>query len=151
VPSRLLSAVGCGDQNVGHVSPNRLRIDCERARRGENKDQREETESRGERQLYRSLHASLFHRIGISRDFRADVSERATCHEPKPCHTEQHANSGDAEAPMPANLLAEQPGQKLSPHRTSVDADVKDGKAGITTCAAFRIQIADHCGDVWFE
>ena len=64
---------------------------------------------------------------------------------------DEHADAGRAEAPVPADALAEEAGDERRDERADVDAHVEDREAGVAPRAAFRIQIADDRRDVRLE
>ncbi len=65
--------------------------------------------------------------------------------------TDQHSETGDAKAPVPAHALAQVAGKERGEEGAGVDPHVEDGEAGVATGAAFGIQIADERRHVRLE
>ena len=58
--------------------------------------------------------------------------------------TQDHPDSGGAKSQMPVDLLAQEPADERTDHRSDVDPRVEDGKAGVATVSPFGIEVGDH-------
>src|SRR5690606_449601 len=89
--------------------------------------------------------------IWMLRRLQADVAECRLRPQREDRETDDHADTGRTEAPVPADLLTQEPRDKLAEEGTDVDAHVEDREARVAALAAFRIQVPDNRRDVRLE
>src|SRR5690606_34218649 len=118
---------------------------------GEDHNDCEHTEPDTESELAHPLLLRMHHGVGMLRRLQADVAECRLRPQREDRETDDHADTGRTEAPVPADLLTQEPRDELAEEGTDVDAHVEDREARVAALAAFRIQVPDNRRDVRLE
>ncbi|MNS12428.1 hypothetical protein D3C72_439910 [compost metagenome] len=135
------------DQHTGH----RDGVDNNDALRNQGNDHRH---TDGQRQQPAADAIFLRHRAvpgGIQTDFAVVAFHRRDGKQAEDNQRDQHPDTTDAKAPVPAVSFNQPAGDQRRDKRPHVDAHVEQGEAAVTTRIAFLVERANHHRDTGFE